>query len=112
MLPGSVAAMFQTQHIPSHSYPTSTNQFRQNNLIQNNFSRLNIGKNFIKYSLPSYINSLSNNITNKVNTHSLLGFKSYVKIQILMNYNTVCRISNCYVCTNQNRTPSDTDMDS
>ena len=38
---------------------------------------------------------------NKITTHSLGGFITYIKVQLLLKYDYQCMLSNCYVCLNE-----------
>ena len=58
-------------------------------------------KKCIRYSLPNLINETSSNIIDKVYTHSVNGFKQYVKKCMIQKYSDTCHIINCYIC-NQN----------
>ena len=55
----------------------------------------------IRYSLPNLINETSSDVIDKVFTHSVNGFKLYVKKCIIQKYSDTCHIVNCYIC-NQN----------
>ena len=55
----------------------------------------------IRYSLPNLINETPSDIIDKVFTHSVNGFKLYVKKCIIVKYSDTCHIVNCYIC-NQN----------
>ena len=46
----------------------------------------------IRYSLPSTISKMSENITNKISTHSLYGLSNYAKSFFISNYKPVCTI--------------------
>ena len=57
------------------------------------------GKKRLRYHLPQFINSSPACIISKATTHSLIGFKKYVKSYILQNYDdTPCTVQNCYAC--------------
>ena len=43
-------------------------------------------------------NSTSDSVIAKIYTHSLLGFSTYVKNQIIEHYNNRCTIEHCYSC--------------
>ena len=55
----------------------------------------------IRYSLPNLINETSSDIIDKVYTHSVTGFRLYVKKCIIQKYSDTCHIVNCYI-RNQN----------
>ena len=56
-------------------------------------------KGNLKFSLPRLLNSKQALITNKLYSHSLHGFSTYVKNIMLDEYTTTCTIDNCFVCS-------------
>ena len=44
------------------------------------------------------VNNTSALIKDKIHTHGLHGFCTYIKKHYVANYNSVCSINNCYVC--------------
>ena len=62
------------------------------------------GKKRIRYSLPHLINTAPPSFTAKAYTHSLQGFKNYIKNTMISSYNNeICIIPNCYSCNFSNR---------
>ena len=61
---------------------------------------IELQKSSLKYVLSKLLNEENGciSITSKVHTHSLQGYKRYVKNVILNNYCDICLIRNCYVC--------------
>ena len=57
-------------------------------------------KRCIRNSIPSLVNGTESNIIDKVHTHSLQGFSTYVKKGFICSYTESCQLSNCYVCRN------------
>jgi hypothetical protein len=55
----------------------------------------------IRYQIPIVINSTPNEILTKITTHSLEGFRKYIKHTMIQSYQEVCTIQNCYVCSRQ-----------
>ena len=56
-------------------------------------------KHSLRYTLPRTINNTPNIIINKIYTHSLHGFATYIKNFFIQTYNIVpCTIINCYIC--------------
>ena len=56
-------------------------------------------KHSLRYTLPRTINNTPNIILNKIYTHSLHGFSTYIKNFFIQTYNIVpCTIINCYIC--------------
>ena len=50
-------------------------------------------KKCIRYSLPNLINETSSNIIDKVYTHSVNGFRQYVKKCMIQKYSDTCHIN-------------------
>ena len=40
-------------------------------------------------------------VINKITTHSLGGFVTFIKVQLLQKYDSQCMLFNCYVCLNE-----------
>ena len=57
-------------------------------------------KKCLRYDLPILINNTPKNIKDKVYTHSLPGFSTYIKKIYIEKYENLCQIRNCYVCNN------------
>ena len=47
---------------------------------------------------PKIIKKSSSNILDKIYTHSLKGYISYIKNNIIDSYPDECTLSNCYIC--------------
>ena len=60
--------------------------------------RHDFAKNGIAYRLPKIWNSMDPTIKGKIRTHSLYGYKFYIKEKYLQTYATECNILNCYIC--------------
>ncbi len=56
----------------------------------------------IRYNLPKFINSMPNNIIDKVHTHSLAGFSKYAKNHFIQSYQELCTVPNCFICMRNN----------
>ena len=52
----------------------------------------------IRFSVPNEIINTHPSILEKVSTHSLNGFSSYVKQHYISKYKPLCDIENCYIC--------------
>ena len=54
----------------------------------------------IRHRIPDLINEnyLPEIVMTKINSHSFKGFSQYAKNHIINNYETDCKIVNCYVC--------------
>ena len=85
--------MTLTQHSHVHSYPTRNNKKLRAPKIHHEFAR-----KCIRYSIIQTVNDCPICITEKIYTHSLHGFASYVKYYMLKQYETSCDIENCYTC--------------
>ena len=55
-------------------------------------------KKCVRYSVIHTALESPNYITDKIKTHSLHGFSTYLKKQIIDQYEITCNINNCYVC--------------
>ena len=62
--------------------------------------RREFAKNSIGYRFPNIFNDMSNSYKEKIYTHSLFGFKFYIKNEIIGNYPSECTIPDCYRCAN------------
>ena len=76
-----------------HMYPTRNNQ----RLISKR-TRLVTTRKCIRHQVVDTVNSTENRILDKITTHSIQGFKLYIKKDIINNYDPVCRLQNCYIC--------------
>ena len=52
----------------------------------------------IRYDIPHLMNKSPSLILDKIHTHCLGGFSSYIKKCMINNYSDTCSLSNCYVC--------------
>ena len=82
-----------------HRYDTRQN-FR---LFINRYNH-SFAKNCLRFDLPQTINSAPPQIKEKFYSHSYQGFVKYVKHHMLNNYQEICDIQNCYVCSNHRNT--------
>ena len=58
--------------------------------IHTNRAKHDFAKRCIRHDIPLLINNTTFNIKNKITTHSLQGFISYAKENVLQNYKTLC----------------------
>ena len=63
-------------------------------------TRTIMASNRIRCRLPDIINSTTESIFNKIETHSLHGFSQFAKRFFIYQYPTHCFEINCYVCRN------------
>ena len=92
LLPSFFSGMFDVIY-PSHNY--STRQRGQPVLAG---SRTKLAEASIRYSLPSVISEINENVLNKISTHSLSGLANYAKSFFIGQYDPVCNKENCYIC--------------
>jgi len=80
---------------PDHTHPYLTRSSHHLRIpqIYHEFARQSIRYRFVKT-----LNGMSDQFKSKLTTHSLQGFKSYVKKSFLSSYSMHCDIINCYVC--------------
>jgi len=78
-----------------HAYEVRNSQNYVIPLVKHEFT-----KQSIRYRIPSLFNSMNLNIKSKIYTHSMIGFKLYIKRNIIMSYSEICNIPNCYSCNN------------
>ena len=93
-LPSFFTGMFDEIY-PSHDHAT-----RQIGQPISAGCKSKLAENTIRYSLPSSISKINENIMNKMTTHSLSGLANYAKSFFIGQYNAVCHEQNCYVCNN------------
>lgn len=62
--------------------------------------RHEFARNGIKYKFSELFNNMPEAFKSKISTHSFHGFKNYIKIKFIENYDTVCNIPECFVCNN------------
>jgi hypothetical protein len=89
-LPNSFVGMFDSSPI-QHDYNTRE-RFRQQ--IPN---KISTGK-CIRYLIPKLLSDTPSCITEKIITHSIEGFGSYIKTFLSNKYKDKCDKPNCYVC--------------
>ena len=56
----------------------------------------------LRYNLVKSINDCPSCIKDKVNTHSIQGFSTYIKNYLIGKYSENCQIENCYICKKDN----------
>ena len=82
----------------THDYNT-----RQRDDIRTNRVRINLTEKCLRNYLTKTINSIPNQILNRIDTHSMEGFASAVKHHLISKYGLVCQNESCYVCQCQPR---------
>ena len=63
--------------------------------------RTKSAQNSSRYTIPKIVNETSYAITDKIFTHCLIGYSTYIKTCILNKYSMNCEILHCYICNNQ-----------
>ena len=85
-------------------YPTNYQQHGVNTRGGNKLYMPRVNNEFarkcIRFRVVQTVNSMPSSITNRIQTHSLNGFTIYAKTYFIGNYEPMCNIPNCYVCTN------------
>ena len=95
----------------NNQLPQSLQQFdiQHNNAIHNyntrNQNDLHLirvkheyARNCVSVSIPKTINSVPDNVKNKVITHSLQSYAVYAKKYLIDKYKMECDIAECYIC--------------
>ena len=81
-----------------HDYNT-----RQRDDIRTTRVCINLTEKRLRNYLPKMINSIPNQILNRIDTHSMKGFSSAVKHHLISKYGSECQNESCYVCQPQPR---------
>ncbi len=76
-----------------HNYATRTCQ----NVFIPNVNH-EFAKRSIRFIAPAAYNSTHGNISDKIYSHSFVGFCIYVKFQLIDSHNSACTITNCFSC--------------
>ena len=85
--------VYQT-NLDLHNYNTRRGHRLHIPRINHAFAQLNI-----RHSVIQTVNSIPDNVSDKIRTHSLKGFSTlYAKNYFISKYETTCEIANCYVC--------------
>ena len=74
---------YDTRQCPKYQTPIVVHEF---------------AKNTLQYKIPVTLNKMPEIFFDKIDTHSMDGFKTYIKHKFLENYSIECSISNCYTC--------------
>ena len=94
-LPSYFRNMTNDHGLDTHPYPT-----RHKNKSRLPSTNHEFARKCIRYSAIETAINTSNHIIEKVNTHSLHGFMTYFKKMTIDQYESSCRLNNCYVCHN------------
>jgi hypothetical protein len=52
----------------------------------------------IQYKIVNIFNEMPVQFKEKIYSHSLSGFRTYIKKHIISNYELLCSVENCYIC--------------
>ena len=85
--------MVSSPHRSYHNFSTRTFDDIHINRIKQEFAQI-----CINYDIQLIVELTSNLIKNKIVTHSLSGFACYVKKHVLLNYQNLRSVPNCYIC--------------
>ena len=80
-------------NVTVHNYSTRGCHQIRKILVKHDFSR-----KCIRYSLPILINTTPIIILNKITSHSIKGFTTYIKRSCIEKYTILCQLTNCYTC--------------
>ena len=80
-----------------HDYPSRGSNNYVLPRIKHEFARQGI-----RYKAALVFNNMQKNVKDKIFTHSLTGFKTYIKKLMIDSYDSVCLNNNCYICNRQN----------
>ena len=84
--------------VSTHDYNT-----HQRDDIRTNRVRINLTEKCLRNYLPKTINSIPNQILNRIDTHSMQGSASAVKHHLISKDGLECQHESCYVCQRQPR---------
>ena len=87
----------QSFEIRPRSHVHNCNTRHRTNLCTNTTKR-KFAEKCLRNQIPIIVNLTSSNLTSKIQTHSREGFSTYVKNDIIHNYQEECSIPNCYIC--------------
>ena len=99
-LPYTSQNMVFNTSIDSHQYAIRTASKLRLPKVNHSFAKFKIS-----YAVPEIVNQTSQNIIDKVSTHSYKGFTSYIKTMYLKEYKLFCNIPFCYICNNTENQP-------
>ena len=74
---------------------------RGHNKIHANVVIHEFAKRCLRYNIIKTVNNSPSSVINKITTHSMGGFTTYIKVQLLQKYDSQCMLFNCYVCLNE-----------
>ena len=91
-LPCYFFTMFQTE-TSNHLHNT-----RHCNEPRYPIPKIALAEKTLRYHLPTFIDSMPDQIIAKIDTHSEKGFAHYAKDKFIDSYSSSCDIQNCFIC--------------
>ncbi len=92
LLPAYFNNILDNQH-HAHTYNT-----RNRHVPRINNPSTTSAEKAIRYLVPKILTKTPTCITEKIYTHSLHGYTSYIKKSMCEKYNMICTIPDCYIC--------------
>ena len=92
MVPCYFKGMFSVLH-HTHGYGT-----RNRDQTRPHKPNTALSESSIRYYIPRLIQSIPSRILDKINTHSIHGFSTYVKNYLIDLYQVQCSLQKCYIC--------------
>ena len=91
--PKSFECFVHQTNLDIHNYNTRRGHRLHIPRINNTFAQLNI-----RHGVIQTVNSVPDNVVDKIRTQNLKEFSTYAKNYFISTYETTCEIANCYVC--------------
>ena len=91
--PKSFECFVHQTNLDIHNYNTRRSHRLHIPRINHAFAQLNI-----RHGVIQTVNSVPDNVVDKIRTHNLKEFSTYAKNYFISTYETTCEIANCYVC--------------
>ena len=85
--------------VTNHSHDHGTRYGGQPRFYQ---TKTALAKASVRYYVPRLIHTTPNIVTDKINTHSMHGFSTYVRNYFIGLYQSQCLLQNCYICNKYN----------
>ena len=82
----------------THNTETHEHNTRYKHITATQKPNTSSGSLCLRYFLPQLVDKTAKSIIDKVETHSLHGFSTFIKKHIIDNYKEHCEIHQCYIC--------------
>ena len=93
LLPDYLISTFKIMHQQeTHNFNTRNRSYLTHK-VKHEFA-----ENSIRYQLPTILNKTPNNVLEKLETHSNIGYKLYIKNCLWEKYKTDCTVEDGYIC--------------